>query len=309
MTVLAHAGALVGPHDLLTAWSLEPFVLLGMMVSTWWYTTGVRSLWRSAGRSQVVTRAQAAAFYGGVGTVFIALVSPLDALSEVLFSAHMAQHLLLTLVAAPLLVAAAPLQGMAWGLPPKLRRRASRLQGGLRRALQHPALPALGLALFTLVFMLWHIPALYDAALRSEPLHILEHATMLGSALAFWWPIARPRRTHAGASVFLLFISLVASGLLAALLVFAPRAWYAHPTTQAWGLSPLEDQQLAGAVMWVPGGAVYVLTGGAVVMRWLRIDEELAARAQRSPGSPNAAAGGDRRSGRPSQSPCCSPWR
>jgi putative membrane protein len=289
--VFAQAGALVGPHDLLTAWSLDPFVLLGLVVSTWWYVTGVQSLWRSAGSGQVVTRGQVAAFLGGIGAVFIALTSPLDALSGVLFSAHMSQHLLLTLVAAPLFVVAAPLQGMAWGLPVKLRRRASRLQGGLRRALQRPALPALGLALFTVVFMLWHIPALYDAALRSELLHVVEHATMLGSALAFWWPIARPRRTHAGAGVFLLFISLVASGLLAALLVFSPRAWYAHPATEAWGLSPLEDQQLAGAVMWVPGGAVYVIAGAAVVMRWLRIDEELAARTQHSTGNPNAVAG------------------
>lgn len=294
--VFAYSGALVGPHDLLTAWSLEPFALLGLLMATWWYTTGVRSLWRSAGSGQVITRGQAAAFLGGVAAVFIALISPLDALSGVLFSAHMSQHLLLTLVAAPLFAVAAPLQGMAWGLPPRLRRRASRLQGGLRRTLQHPALPALGLALFTVVFTLWHIPALYNAALRSEPLHVVEHATMLGSALAFWWPIARPRRTHAGAGVFLLFISLVASGLLAALLVFAPRAWYAHPATEAWGLSPLEDQQLAGAVMWVPGGAIYVVAGAAVLMRWLRIDEELATRAQRSAGKPNGEGQG-RRSG------------
>jgi cytochrome c oxidase assembly factor CtaG len=295
MAILAHGGALVGPHDLLTAWSLEPFVLLSLLVSTWWYTVGVRSLWRSAGRNQVVTRTQAAAFYGGVGTVLIALVSPLDALSGVLLSAHMCQHLLLTLVAAPLLAVAAPLQAMAWGLQPTLRRQASRLQGGLRRALQHPMLPALGLALFTLVFTLWHIPALYNAALASEPVHIAEHATMLASALAFWWPIARPRRTHAGLGVILLFLSLIASGLLAALLVFAPHAWYAYGATEAWGLSPLEDQQMAGAVMWVPGGAIYVLAGAAVLMRWLHADEELAARAQRSTRRPNAVAGPGRR--------------
>ena len=104
---------------------------------------------------------------------------------------------------------------------------------------------------------------------------------MLASALTFWWPIARPRRTHAGLGVFLLFLSLMASGLLAALLVFAPRAWYAYGATEAWGLSPLQDQQLAGAVMWVPGGAVHVVAGATVLMRWLRAEEELTARAQR----------------------------
>jgi putative membrane protein len=291
MTVVAHAGVLVGPHDLPTAWSLEPFVLLSLVLSVWWYATGVQSLWRSAGRGQVVTRAQAAAFYGGIGAVFIALISPLDALSGVLFSAHMSQHLLLTLVAAPLLAAAAPLQAMAWGLPPRLRRRASRLQGRMRNALGHPGLPVMGLALFTLVFTLWHVPALYDAALVNTPLHVVEHATMLGSALVFWWPIARPRRTHAGLGVFLLFLSLIASGLLAALLVFSPRAWYAYRTTYAWGLSPLQDQQLGGAMMWVPGGAIYVVAAAAVLMRWLRIDEELAARAQRRQGTPGSPIG------------------
>jgi putative membrane protein len=283
IATLAHGGALVGPHDLQTAWSVQPFVLLGLAASAWWYTAGVRSLWRAAGRGQVVTRAQTAAFAGGLLAVVIALVSPLDALSGVLFSAHMGQHLLLTLVAAPLLTASAPLQAMAWGLPPAPRRRASRLQGALRRALYHPSLAPLGLALFTLVFTLWHIPALYDAALANELVHMAEHTTMLGAALAFWWPITRPRRTHAGVGVVLLFLGLTASGLLAALLVFSPVALYAYGATAAWGLSPLEDQQLAGAVMWVPGGAIYVIAGAVVLMRWLRIDEELAARAGQSP--------------------------
>ncbi|MDP8977141.1 MAG: cytochrome c oxidase assembly protein, partial [Actinomycetota bacterium] len=279
--VLAHGGALVGPHDLAGAWSLDPLVLLAVLVAGWWYAAGVGSLWRSAGRGQVITRAQVVAFLGGVGAVLVALVSPLDALGGALFSAHMSQHLLLTLLAAPLLALGAPLQAMGWGLPGPLRRRANRLQGRLRRALRNPALPALGLALYTLVFTLWHVPVLYDAALRMESVHVAEHVTMLGTALAFWWPIVRPRRTHAGAGVLLLFASLVATGVLAALLIFAPRAWYAYPATEAWGLSPLQDQQLGGAVMWVPGGIVYVVAGAAVLLRWLRLDAEQATRAQR----------------------------
>ncbi|CAN5259161.1 cytochrome c oxidase assembly protein [soil metagenome] len=296
-TVLAHGGVLVGPHDLVGAWSPEPLVLLGVLVASWWYAAGVGSLWRSAGRGQVITRPQVAAFLGGVATVLVALVSPVDALSGVLLSAHMTQHLLLTLVAAPLLALAAPVQAMAWGLPGPLRRRASRLQGGLRRALRRPALPALGLALFTLVFTLWHVPVLYDAALRSETVHVTEHATMLGSALAFWWPVVRPRRTHAGAGVFLLFVSLIATGVLAALLVFSPRAWYAYGNTGAWGLSPLQDQQLAGAVMWVPGGIVYVVAGSIVLLRWLRLDAEHMTRAQRRRADPAPPAAGRQRAG------------
>ena len=286
MTVLAHGGALVGPHDLFGAWSMEPLVLLGALVAAWWYAAGVRSLWRSAGAGQAVAPAQVAAFVGGVVTVLAALVSPVDALSGALLSAHMCQHLLLTLVAAPMLALASPLQAMAWGLPGPLRRRAGRLQGRLRRGLQRPALPVLGLGLFTLVFTGWHVPALHDAALRDEAVHVAEHATMLASALVFWWPVVRPRRTHAGAGVLLLFASLIASGVLAALLVFAPRPWYAYPGTRAWGLSPLQDQQLAGAVMWVPGGIVYVVAGSIVLLRWLRLDAEHATRAQRRMADP-----------------------
>lgn len=295
--VLAHGGALVGPHDVAGAWSPDPLVLLTLPVAVWWYAAGLGSLWRSAGRGQVITRARAAAFFAGVGAVVVALVSPVDALGGVLLSAHMCQHLLLTLVAAPLLALGAPLQAMGWGLPGPLRRRANRLHGRLRRALHSPALPGLGLALFTLVFTLWHVPVLYDAALRVEAVHATEHVTMLGSALAFWWPVVRPRRTHAGAGVLLLFASLIANGVLAALLVFSPRAWYAYAGTEAWGLSPLQDQQLAGAVMWVPGGIVYVVAGAAVLLRWLRLDAEQAARAPPRGAVPPPRAPGTRRAG------------
>ncbi len=290
MTVLAHGGLPVAPHDLTGAWSLQPLVLLGLLASTWWYVTGVRTLWRSAGAGRVITRTQVAAFLAGVGALFAALVSPIDALGGTLSSGHMGQHLLLTMVAAPLVALAAPLQAMAWALPARQRRRTSRLQGRLRRVLGRPALPALGLAAFTLVFTLWHVPALYNAALRSELVHVIEHATMLAAALGFWWPVVRPRRTHASAGVLLLFVSLIASGMLAVVLVFAPRAWYAYEATKAWGLSPVEDQQLAGAVMWVLGGIVYVVAGVAVLVRWLRLDEQHAVRADHSEDGPTTPA-------------------
>lgn len=279
--VLAHGGDLTGWHDAWTAWAFDPLVLVALVVSCWWYATGIRAVWRSAGVGQVVSRGQVAAFVLAIATIVVALISPLDPLAEELFSAHMLQHVLLTLVAAPLFVLSSPLLTMAWGLPDGLRRGLGRWQGHLRRTLAHPALPVLGLAVFTLVFTGWHLPLLYDAAIRSDAVHAVEHATMLGSALAFWAPVLRPRRTHGGLGVVLLFLSLIASGVLAALLVFAPTPWYAHEATRAWGLTRLEDQQLAGAVMWVPGGAIYVVAGAAVLMRWLRSDEELTERRER----------------------------
>jgi putative membrane protein len=283
MALVATLHPPAGPHGLLSAWSFDPLVLTAVIASCWWYRTGVRALWRSAGRGAVVSRWQVAAFAAAVGIVVVALISPLDPLSAALFSAHMAQHVLLTLVAAPLLVLSRPLQTMSWGLPSHMRRRLGRLEGRMRRLLAHPGLPGLGLALFSLVFTLWHVPALYDGALVSDGIHALEHSTMLASALALWAPIIHPRRTHAGVGVVLLFVSLIVSGVLAALLVFSPTPWYAHAHTQDWGLTRLADQQLAGAVMWVLGGAIYVIAGALVLMHWLRTDERTVQRHERRP--------------------------
>lgn len=281
VVVLAHGGELTGPHDLLSTWSWDPLVIATILVACWWYGNGLRALWRSAGTGALVSRAQALAFALAVGVVAVALVSPMDPASEALFSVHMTQHVLLTLVAAPLFALAAPLHVMSWGLAPRHRRLAGRWQGRLRRVLSHPALPGVGLAVFTVVFTAWHVPALYDAAIADDAVHALEHATMLGSALAFWAPIVHPRRTDPGAGVLLLFVSMIASGILSALLVFSPTAWYAHPDPSAWGLTPLTDQQAAGAVMWVFGGGIYVVAGAVAVMRWLRLDEQATDRVER----------------------------
>lgn len=284
--------------DLLGTWALEPLTLSTVVLAGWWYRRGVRALRRSAGPG-AVSRLRAATFWAGLAAVIVAVVSPLDALASALFSAHMAQHLLLTLVAAPLLTIAAPLQALTWGLPAGSRRRLGRWRGRLQRTVAHGAWPGVALALFTAVFTLWHVPALYDAALRSDAVHASEHATMLGSALVFWAPVVRPRRTHGGLGVVLLFVSLIAGGVLAALLVFAPVPWYAHTPARTWGLTPLEDQQLAGAVMWVLGGAVHVGAGAAVLMRWLHDDRVAVERMERGApahrvlpsGSPDAAIG------------------
>lgn len=274
LVLLAHGDELTGLHDLWSAWVADPFVVLALVVSCWWYAKGTRTVWRSAGRGQVVAGWQVTMFALAISTIVVALISPVDPLADELFSVHMFQHVLLTLVAAPLFALSSPLQTMAWGLPAGLRRGLGRWQGRVRRTLHHPALPGIGLAVFTIVFTAWHLPVLYDTAIRSDAVHALEHVTMLASALAFWAPIVRPRRTDAGAGVVLLFISMIASGLLAALLVFAPTPWFAHDDTLVWGLTRLQDQQAAGAVMWVLGGTIYVASGAIAAMRWLRMDEE-----------------------------------
>jgi putative membrane protein len=126
-------------------------------------------------------------------------------------------------------------------------------------------------ALHMLVFWAWHAPPLYSAALSSDALFWAMQASLLGSA-TLWW--ARLRQAEAGAAVIALLATMVLMGLLAALLIFAGSAFYEPHwlTTQAWGFSPLEDQQLAGILMWVPGSAIYLLVALTVLYRSLRLE-------------------------------------
>jgi len=106
---------------------------------------------------------------------------------------------------------------------------------------------------------------------------------MTGSAVMFWAPVVRPRRAPPGVGVVLLFLSLIVSGVLAALLVFSPEPWYAHAATGVWGMTRLADQQLAGAIMWVGGGGIHVVAGATVLMSWLGADERAMRRREATP--------------------------
>jgi cytochrome c oxidase assembly factor CtaG len=207
--------------------------------------------------------------------VAIALISPLDEMSGALFSAHMTQHLMLGLVAPLLLVAGQPLRTLEHGLPramasgARVWRRRLHLARVRRRVI---ALALAAIAAHVGAFWLWHIPALYDAAIAHPALHALEHLTLLATGLLFWAVIGRARWHHqTGLAVLVLFVAGLGSGALAALLTLAPRPLYeAHATTTAaWHLTPLEDQQLAGALMWVPGGLVYAITAVVLFVQWL----------------------------------------
>lgn len=277
-TVLAHSGQPPLPHDLWAAWNLDPLALLGLAVTAWAYQRGLAGLWSSAGPGQVVAGRHAVAFAAGLATLAVAVVSPLDPAADALFAAHMSQHLLLTLVVPPLLALGRPALVLARALPPATRRRAGRLQGRLSRLGRHRWLPAAALALFTVVLWVWHVPALYDLATANRLVHDLEHASLLAAGLVLWLPVVRPRRTPRWAGMALMFGAGLQSSVLAALLAFSPEPWYdAHlVTAPQWGLTPLADQQLAGMIMWVPGGLVCLLAGALALVRWLGEDERAA---------------------------------
>jgi putative membrane protein len=253
-----------------SAWNAEPWVICCLLISLILYIAGAWKLWRRAGIGHGLTVWQAAAFAGGWSSLSLALVSPLDALGERLFSAHMVQHELLMIVAAPLFVLARPLEAWTWGLPYAWRRRASRIARAsiMQKVCTALTAPLWAWALHAAALWGWHVPALFNAALTSEGVHTAQHASFFASALLFWWAaVGRVAARKPGLALALLFTTMLHTGALGALLTFARSAWYAYEATLAYGLSPLDDQQLGGLIMWVPGGAAYLAAGLMLVYR------------------------------------------
>jgi cytochrome c oxidase assembly factor CtaG len=240
---------------------------LGLAVITVAYAVAYRAA-RRAGLT-VPSRWRASAYFVGVIALGLALLGPLDAWSEVLFSAHMVQHLLLMLVVPLLLGLGRPVQVLLRGLPSGARRAMLRQTfgrpavRGLLATLVHP----IGLAVLVNGSMaVWHVPTLYSAALRHPLVHELEHASFLATALLFWWALLGPELPHAQrlsttASLLLVFATWMASDLLGATLTLASAPLYADyaATPRPWGLTALEDQRLGGLIMWVGGGVFYAI--------------------------------------------------
>jgi putative membrane protein len=262
----AHPGGALRPDDVWRAWTTAPIVLGGLLVGVAVYGRGTRALWQRAGRGRVVPPWRVAAFAGAFAALFVALISPLDALGSVLFSAHMVQHLLLMMVAAPLLALGEPLMVSLWALPVRWRRAVGRSwirARSLRNAWRIVSMPGVALLLHVLALWLWHLPVPYEHALRDERVHVLEHASFFLTAVVFWWVLVRQHghRMRAGPAIAYLFAAALQSTILGALITMSRRPWYPSHfgTTQPWGLTPLEDQQLAGLLMWIPAGVVYLI--------------------------------------------------
>jgi cytochrome c oxidase assembly factor CtaG len=270
----AHTGHL---HwwELDTTWSWDPLVLVPLLVSAGLYATGVVRLWRHAGRNRGVKTWQAASFAAGWLLLVAALISPLHWLGERLFTAHMIEHEILMTLAAPLLVLSHPVGAMMWGLPASLRRLAGRVGRFPAVALGWAVLagPPVATVLHGAALWIWHAPRLYEAALTSPFIHWLQHLSFLVTALVFWWALLwrGERESRYGLAVFYLFVTALHSGFLGILLTFARAPVYPLQTQAAsdWGLLPLEDQQLAGVVMWVPAGLIYAVAALLMAGVWI----------------------------------------
>jgi len=282
----AHVGKPPEPHDLWTAWSFEPFVIIGLVISAWLYRRGAR---RMVNRS--LYGLESLAFFGGWLALVIALVSPLDDLGAALFSAHMTQHEVLMLIAAPLLVLGRPLTPFLIAAPARWRREltAPWKTGRARRAWRLLVSPFIAWLIHAAVLWIWHAPTLFQATLESESVHAAQHLSFLVSALLFCEALVhgRERRVGYGAAVVYVFTTAAHTSALGALLTFSPMLWYSayQETTAAWGLTPMEDQQLGGLIMWVPAGVVYLVAGLLLFALWLRESERRALRSESAPGN------------------------
>lgn len=270
--ILAHPGQPPAPHDLWNAWEPDPILGAGLLLAAWVYRSG-----RSR-RQRAADNRRGRCFAGALAVLGIALLSPLEAMSSALASAHMVQHLLLVLVAAPLLAFSAPWPTVLRGTPSVVRRSAARWRRRLRLTRNNTRflhLPGTVWLLHVGTLWFWHAAVPYGAALEHEIVHVLEHASFLVTAVLFWGVIIGIRRTGGmspGVGVLLVFATAMQSVFLSALLTFARTPWYAGyaQTTQPWHLEPLGDQQLAGVIMWIPGGLVYVATALMLLVTWIR---------------------------------------
>ncbi|HEU5002506.1 MAG TPA: cytochrome c oxidase assembly protein [Actinomycetota bacterium] len=261
----------VPPAGLWGAWSFDPAVVGGLVLAAVAYERGWTALRRLA--RPPVTGRHAAAFGAGLGLLVVALVSPLDGLDATLLSAHMAQHLILLVAAPPLLLAGRPGLVLPRGLPLTGRRRLVVLSRRLHGPARWARNPLVVLVLVTATMWGWHLPGVYDAALAHPGLHAAEHAAFLGTALLFWRLVVdpAPRRKLGYAPAMLLTFGVMLQGAaLGAAIALSPAVLYpAYGAGAAmWHVSALGDQQLAGALMWVPPGGLYLITIVALASRW-----------------------------------------
>ncbi|HEY0845722.1 MAG TPA: cytochrome c oxidase assembly protein [Noviherbaspirillum sp.] len=257
-------------------WTYDPWVWTPIALCVVLYVRGMLLQRRMARPLPRVSPWSITGFTAGIAALFLALIWPLDALAEVSFAAHMAQHMLLIAVAAPLLTVSRPLPLLLIGMPSSWRR-GNRHLGAIYRGVNALATPRVAFALHGILIWLWHAPFLFEAALRWQSVHVAEHVTLLGSALLFWHALrqtGRPGGEGYGAAALWILGTLIHTGMLGALITFSPRLLYmSYADTSHHFRSPMDDQQLAGLLMWIPGGLCYLVAGLACAAAWLRCGE------------------------------------
>ncbi len=258
----------IGLNFWLTEWHFAPSVVIGciLLIGFYLYTVGP---WRRRNfPDERVSRGQITMFLLAIAIIFLALVSPLDELGDTyLFSAHMVQHLLITIVAPPMMLVGTP----GWLLQPVFKYRPVY---GLARFL---TFPVIAFFLFNFDFYLWHAPPLYNATLENEGIHVLEHLSFIVLSVIYWWPVFSPmqegklKRLPLGGQILYIFLSGMPVVLLGAGLTFFPPLYAPYLSApRIWGISPDVDQQLGGLIMWIPGNIAYIFVVSVIFIRWMQ---------------------------------------
>jgi putative copper resistance protein D len=265
------------PATLVTGWSFAPDIWLPVMLAALAYWKA-RDMVNERHLTNPVPRWRLWSWLAGLAAIVLALASPIEFYDTTLFSAHMVQHLLLTMVAAPLLVLAAPITLLLRVASPDARRRWI-LPVLHSRVVWLVSYPLVAWVLFAGVMWFAHFTPLFDAALDDLTLHRLEHALFLGTALLFWWPVAgadpSPHRLGYPARLFYLALGMPLSSFLGLVIFSAETVLYPHYLTlvRGWGPTPLEDQQWAGGIMWAGGDLAFVVALLLTAAAWLRHEE------------------------------------
>lgn len=264
-------------------WDLDPPVLASLALVTWLYARGQSRRRRSSSSDRTDRRPprrdgmrDAVCFASGIAALIVVLVSPLDPMSDQLASAHMVQHMMMMTVAAPLIILGATWQTCLGGLPPLSLRAFASIRRAVRpwtgRLRDHPQAVWWG---YAITMWAWHLPWLYGLALREPLVHDLQHLSFFVSACAFWQLSLSPhrgQRVSEPTAIALLFTTTLHATILGVFMTVAPTAWYPEyfGRTELWGWTPLEDQQLAGLIMWMPACAGYLLAAIWLFVRALR---------------------------------------
>lgn len=276
---MAHGAATVPApsfQGVLLDWTLDPVPILGVVAAAFVYLWAERRIDRLH-PEHPVPRLRRWLFLGGLAAILLALVSPIDAYEGTLFSVHMVQHMLLELVAAPLIVLAAPITLALRAATPSGRHR---LLVVLHSApVRWLAFPLVTWILFAAVNWGWHLSPWYEAALENDLVHYAEHACFLAAALLFWWPAIgpdpQPWRLPHPARLLYLFLAMPQNSFLGVALLSTGSVLYPHylDLVRSWGPTALDDQQLGGALMWVFGDFAFLAAMIGVVAAWMRFED------------------------------------
>jgi putative membrane protein len=268
---------------ILLSWSWRPEIILSLVLAA---TIHLAGRWRlkQRGGGQVIAPWRTAAYLGGLAVLWLALMSPIDVLSSQYFFMHMIQHLLLVMIAAPLLLIGNPMPIMLWGLPSTLRLEVGqwlRPDATFRRVVAAVTRPGLVWLYFVVAVVGWHDPNAYNATLESDIVHDLEHISFFGTAILFWWHVTgvAPRmhkRLSTGARIGYTLAAVPPNAITGIAISFASAPIYTYYETvpRLGSMTVMQDQMLGGTIMWIPGSMMYLLAALILVAKLVREEEE-----------------------------------